>query len=62
MRVCLAVVQGDARLFEGDSFAALDLFHPLTDRSYGLSTVQLVKQCLIALGILNDDFTAALDR
>jgi hypothetical protein len=50
------------RLFEGDPFAALDLFHPSTDRSYGLSTVQLVKQCLIALGILNDDFTAALDR
>lgn len=28
------------RLFEGDSFAAFELFHALTDRGYGLGTLQ----------------------
>ena len=30
-------------LFEGDAFAAFELFHSLTDRGYGLGTLQTVE-------------------
>jgi hypothetical protein len=33
-------------LFEWDSFAAFDLLHSLTDRRYGLGTLQSIEQLL----------------
>jgi hypothetical protein len=50
------------RLFERDSFTAFELFHSLTDRRYGLGPLQSIEQLLIALGILDDDFSPAIDR
>jgi hypothetical protein len=38
------------RVFKRDSFAAVELFHALTDRGYGLGTLQPVEQGLIAVG------------
>jgi hypothetical protein len=54
--------EASLRLFEGDSFAALELFHSLTDRGYGLGTLQSVEQRLIAVGILDDKFSPAVNR
>jgi hypothetical protein len=50
------------RLFKGDSFAAIELFHTLTDRRYSLGALQSVEQGLIAVGILDDEFSPAIDR
>jgi alkylhydroperoxidase/carboxymuconolactone decarboxylase family protein YurZ len=50
------------RLFEEDFLNAFELFHPLTDQSYGPSTLQSVKQRLIAVGILDYGFSPAIDR
>jgi hypothetical protein len=49
-------------LFKGDSFAALELFHALADRRYSLGALQSVEQGLIAVGILDDEFSPAIDR
>jgi hypothetical protein len=50
------------RLFKRGSFAAFELFHALTDRRYSLGALQSVEQGLIAVGILDDEFSPAIDR
>jgi hypothetical protein len=50
------------RLFEGDSFAAFELFHPLPDCGHGFGTLQSVKKHLIAVGILDDHFSPTVNR
>jgi hypothetical protein len=50
------------RLFKGDSFAAIELFYALSDRRYSLGALQSVEQGLIAFGILDDEFSSAIDR
>jgi hypothetical protein len=49
------------RLIEGDSFAAFELLHALADGSYRFGSLQAVEECLIAIGILDDDFSAAVN-
>jgi hypothetical protein len=50
------------RLFEGDPFAAFELFHALPDCGHGFGTLQSVKQRLVAVGILDDHFSPTVDR
>jgi hypothetical protein len=54
--------QPPLRLFKGNSFAAIELFYALTDRGHGLGTLQSVEQGLIAFGILDNEFSPAIDR
>src|SRR5271157_6006855 len=49
------------RLGKGDSFAAVELFHPLTDGCDGFGALQPVQQGLITAGILNHECGPAVN-
>ena len=49
------------RLWQGNSVPAFQLFHALTYCGQGLSTLQPVEQRLIAAGILDNEFSTAID-
>jgi hypothetical protein len=49
------------RLFKGYALAALELAQASAYCGYGLCPVQTVQQRLIAAGILNNEFCAAID-
>lgn len=48
------------RLFEWDRFTPLGLFHAVADGRDGLCAFETVEHELVALGILDDEFSAAV--